>query len=409
MTEKSYIQENPASILFSLSNTETHVDMYEPVVRSLRRRFPAIRCHAFSTVEFVQNRTDLLKLRPVFDKVVVLAGEPMVRVWKGLNTVTQTTKLGHFSAYQLLTGAVNNSIKRTLTDCAIQLVVEANDRNFPITNLIRIAHVLGIPSLLMQESIRKDEVFPQGKLRFGQGGCDRIAVWGESSREYFTRVGVEPSRITVAGNPRIDSFISTCSRMARGELLTRFKIPLIARVVLFATNPVHRQMQMMTAEQYANSILAAVKAVQESTGDTYLLVKPHQLERNEHRESGLVSRLSVYDRVRYLPDITLAEAIAMTDGVLIFNSTVAVEAALMGRQVGVLNLFKVNLGVDFADEGIATTITSQALLEDFVAGRSEIDQQLLQAKLGRQVANVGHAAEAITDEIISLTRERSKL
>lgn|GEM_PF-3682052 len=396
----------PINILFSLSSMETHVEMYEPVVNHLRQRYSDIICNAVSSTEFQPNRAaDREKLSSVFNHVWTIADDPIIRVIrKFLKKDHKILAPVKIIVRNLFVRYVRRSIKQFLAVHKPDAVILANDRSFPVVDLIQLAKNADIPTLLMQESIRKDESFPKKGLMHGQGGCDRIAAWGETSRNYFIRVGVNPMSVAVTGNPRIDNFVIRCCGLSCEKLRERFGIPGNARVILLATNPVHHtEMSLLTKEQYYKSIFTVAETVSKSSEEIFLLIKPHLIERTEHRDLGLDQKIKSFPRAVYDSSLSLAEAVVMSDAVLIFNSTVAVEAAVMNKEVGVLNLFDVNMGVDFAKEGIAASITSKDSLQNFIIGNHKGESCYRQAR-EKLAAHIGNSAEIIADEIISLIK-----
>ena len=394
----------PARILFSLSSMETHVDMFEPIVNRLRQRLPMIRCDVVSSADFNLNRiTDRDKLNKIFDHVWLLHDYDRNPVYRLIQQMYRISGRGTRYFHRVRAFLVRNFIHRILNTPGLQGAVFANDRAFPVLDTIAMAKQAGLPTLLVQESIRKDEIFPRqnGVVMHGQGGCDRIAAWGETSRDYFIRAGVVPHQVVITGNPRIDSFATACHQLSKGDLRVRFGIPPEVRLIILATNPVYK-MGMLTRQQYLESIWAVVSAVREAGENIRLIVKPHLIERPHHLEWGLDQELKKQPNVIYGREINLPEAIVMADGVLIFNSTVAVEAALMQKDVGVLNLFHVDLGFDFAEYDLAVDLNTEADIQEFVTGQRTEKRPLSRNGLTKIVENVGDAADIIASEIIEL-------
>ena len=143
---------------------------------------------------------------------------------------------------QIITRTVMEILKSSKPSC----VVLANDRAFPVRQLSSWARQLGTRSILVQESLRKDEVF-KGRRALGlfanqtgmngQGGADRIAAWGETSRQYYIRVGAEPERITLSGNTRMDELLEKAKRLSCADLRKRYGFSAEGRLILFG----HRQ------------------------------------------------------------------------------------------------------------------------------------------------------------------------
>lgn len=406
-------------ILFELSNCDTHLHAYAPIVDALRASRKGIRCDVLSLCEFFRNTTHLETLSAVFDSVYSFKG-----------TVAENSPQPVFSANPfkwkktaspLAVLAIRRRLKEILAQIQPSTIVVSNDRFFPSFDVILLANRLRIPTLLVQESVRKDAAFERPKqglprqviyrlLRFelgslchGQGGCTRIAAWGDHGRDYFVSVGVESDKICVTGSPRIDYFVERAKKCdkdtCRGLLGLRPK----GRVVLMATNPL-KGMGIASLDEYLEAlwtILGAAHRAGASGADCRLLLKPHSLEVNDHRQYGLELACEMSPYLQFLADIPLESAIAASDAVLVFNSTVVLEATLMKKPVGMVNLHNWNLGVDFSERGLATLLTTPSDVVGFITGR-ELAETGGALATDYYVRDIGSAAERIADEILSL-------
>ena len=195
-----------APILFEITAADLHQQIILPVIRLLRARgLPVI---VYSDCELLRTASDTATLER--------EGIPFVRMADAPLPVTMPEWEAAALPYRK---RIPGEVERVRPS----LVVVLNDRNFPPNVYVEEARRLGIPTLLVQESLRKDLFqrppwrklvgrwsrkarlgIEEGMRHYGQGGCDAVAAWGETSREYFLRVGVPERKITITGNPRFD-------------------------------------------------------------------------------------------------------------------------------------------------------------------------------------------------------------
>lgn len=421
------MSEPSKRILFSVSSTN-HILNLKPIVDWLKSVCPGLQCDVISTTEFHRKRSSerellsrIFNMTWVIDDYLPISFTLFDKLYEyqarrknflANSSIYFTTimrfrrilkKINSYSAEKL----IDNILKAESIKC----VVLSNDRSFPLRELATWARRYGIRSLLIQESIRKDEIFERTKGissthpstgLHGQGGCDRIAAWGITSQEYFVSVGVEQERIAITGSPRIDDLVAKYGNVSRDELRRIYQLPDNVRTILFATNPLYK-MKILSIKDYISSLRTVVSSLQPFDGKSFMIVKPHQIE-VEHQEWGLDEELDALPHVRYLRDITLGEAISLADAVMIFNSTVAVEAALFQKPVGVVNLFGVDTGVNFGESDFAVELKNPDEIQTFISGVYPTDWNFDGTHVDDFITNIGGAAESIGNEILKLAR-----
>ncbi len=173
------------NILFELCNCDSALEVYAPIVESLRLRSRNTVCSVVDLCEFFGLQTDIEALQSILDEVhtidsVRLTGAPHLP--------------GLASRFNLLPASLDRlwRVRRRLGEIVRKtdprVVVVANDRRFPEHDVVILANRAKVPTLLLQESIRKDLKFPskyhgkraalvrrffayeQGQLRHGEGG-----------------------------------------------------------------------------------------------------------------------------------------------------------------------------------------------------------------------------------------------
>lgn len=387
-------------VLFVINNNDACFDAVAPIVAVLRATIPDVRSIALSATEFFNEiQSDLDLLDSVFDETHVLASM--------LGYVMLRRILDDRKSPELLEAA-NRVLNRYLDAIDPAAIVVVNDRLFPELNIVDLANQRGIPSVLIQESIRKDQGFHHANVKHGQGGCTRIAAWGANGVEYFSGVGVARDVIHVTGSPRIDKFLGACRQVDPEAIRRSLDIPDGAHVVLFATNHLAK-LQLVPFNEYSQALVTVVDLINQFgavTGDLFVIVKPHRQERADFYRLGYDQFLSRNECARYCPNMVLADALAVSDSVLVFNSTVAVEAALLGKPVGIANLHNWDLVTDFADRGVARELTTTAALISFLNDPLANSGEIV-ANAQHYVTHIGQAADNVAREIMELMEQKA--
>jgi hypothetical protein len=390
-------------ILFEITAADSHLPIVLPVIRLLRGRgIPVI---VFSDCEVLRTASDTQTLAREEIPFVRLAEAPLPAVQPDWESAALPIRKRIPSEVERLRPA---------------LVAVLNDRNFPSNVYLGAARQLRLPTLLLQESLRKDLFqrppwgkrivrwrrkirygIEEGLRNYGQGGCDAVAAWGETSRAYFRRVGVPKEKIHITGNPRFDRLagvdISAEARALRAGLGCAPEDFLLT----FLSSPLERMMIVSKEEKQA-AFSRLIGWAEELRGDPvgknlHLAFKLHRGEdpaplRSILAEGAAGGRFSIVDTPLY-PLVRSSQAVMM------FSTTAGLEAALLSVPVGILDLSKPLDDWNLAGNGVAARIRSP---QDFAAflRRAREDPQA-GARCARAaatyVANIGRAAETVAD------------
>ncbi len=390
-------------ILFEITAADSHQQIVLPVIRLLRARgIPVI---VYSDCEVLRTPSDPESLAREGIPFVRLAESPLplpTRDWEAAAR------------------PIRRRIPIELARVRPSLVVVLNDRNFPPNAYVQEARRLRIPTLLIQESLRKDlfqkpplvKLFgrwrrklrsgiEEGLRSFGQGGCDSIAAWGETSREYFLRVGVPENRIVVTGNPRFDQLAGADFTAEARRIRAEFGVAPGDFLLTFLSSPIER-MLIVSKEEKREALARWMDWALLARGDPQwknlrLAFKLHRSEEpaavqsiiHERNSSGwaLIAEKPLY------PLLQASQAAAM------FSTTAGVEAALLSVPVGVVELSRPLDDWNLTGRGVASGIRSQQDFQAFLRNARD------DARLGPRgaqaaayyLANIGHAAEAAAD------------
>jgi hypothetical protein len=307
--------------------------------------------------------------------------------------------------------AADRLLRPRLKDCYPQIfsrgrllsfdfALTLNDKGFPDLDLCRAWKQINVPVGLIQDSNRRaDRVSgPNGPLWNGQGGCEIVYAWGQAGVDYYERAGVERARIIAVGNPRMDRLMQAAAELPTPEAIRKAEgLPADRPIVLLATNRAYAPniAQPLPLAEYFHSLRCAIQWSHEI--GAFTLVKPHINSAQDHRLWGVPGWVNSFPSACYRLDIPLTRAIKVCDAVLLFNSTVALEARLLGKPSGMLASDKYSHGVDFLQNGISRKVNS---LEDLKALLSNSSEAMSDDKLRRYLAILGGSARAIVQDIL---------
>lgn len=400
-------------ILFGLTTDVRHVmGKYEPVISALKSEYGA-ECNAVIFGRKHPEQEDLDFLDPFFTKVYEnpFSGNP--RVPQGR---LPTRLYGVYRLFRALRSA-RREFARILRQMNPDVLVIPNDRSSPYTDFIKVSSRLEIPTILLQGAIRKDLASrPSTSLKgrmlrrmighepgvlHGQGGCTRVAVWGNNGVDYYTAVGVPLDRIAITGSPRMDAFVSRYSHIDRRQIRDRINVTDETLTILFATSPMSG-FGADVENQYLvliRKVIERVDSINEGRNAIRLLVKPHPMEIDDFRQNGIAETCERSSSTHYLPDWPIDEALVAADRVLIFNSTTVLEATLVGKAVGVLNPHRWDLGVDYVQKGLASELRTDEDMESFLAPHHSV---FAVGDPGYYISDIGDAAKKQANLIVRL-------
>ncbi len=364
-------------ILLELTASDSHLAMLTPVIQELKRR--GLPLLVYSDCEILRKPSNLPALKALGVPFVRLAESPL-----------PSPDLD----WEMRAAPLRREIERQVARVRPSAVVVLNDRNFPSNTFVKTARRLGVPSILLQESMRKD-LFQrptwrklafrwrrrlmfriEGGLRmYGQGGCDWYAAWGETSRAYFERVGVPPARIRITGNPRFDQLATEDWTHAAQDARRKLGVVEGEFPLTFLSSPIEK-MLIISAEEKdlaLRRLLEWVAALRESDRwkSVRLRFKLHRGESLERFRMRL-NELGVTSFAEAV-EIGLYPLVAASRCVLMFSTTAGLEAALLRRPVGILTLSRPLDDWDFVGRGVASAVANYEDLERFLIAAQESD------------------------------------
>jgi hypothetical protein len=362
-------------VLFEITAADSHQQIVLPVIRLLRTKgIPSI---AYTDCELLRTPSD--------PKTLEREGIPFVQFLdKPLPLNDFLWDEGAVPIRQRIPGEV----KRVNP----ALVVVLNDRNFPSIVFVQSARALRIPTLLMQESLRKDlfqrptlkklffrwkhkvEKGIEGGLRkYGQGGCDTYAAWGETSRQYLRRVGVPDRKIVITGNPRFDQLAQPDFSKEAAAIRQQLSLAPDDFLVTFLSSPIEKMLIVTREEKQAaiERVIDWVKAAR-ARPDGGRLKLGFRLHRSENPDlfRALIAERGAAEWCQ-VAEGPLYPIVSASQAALMFSTTAGLEAALLSVPVGMVELSRPLDDWDFTGHGVARRIATQADFDALIRDSQE--------------------------------------
>ena len=390
-----------APILFEITAADSHQQIILPVIRLLRARgIPVI---VYSDCELLRTASDTAAFQREGIPYVRMADTPLP---------IPTPEWG--TAAMPFRRRIPGEVQRVHP----AMVVVLNDRNFPSNVYVSEARRLRIPSLLLQESLRKDlfqrppwrKLFSrwrrklrygteEGLRHYGQGHCDAVAALGETSREYFLRVGVPERKITVTGNPRFDQLAGADFSAEAQRIRIELGYTPDDFVLTFLSSPIER-MLIVSPEEKREAFVRLFGWIRALRADPAW--KTLRLALKLHRgESAPLFREMIAQEgasdFAQVSDPPLYPLLRGSQAALMFSTTAGLEAALLKVPVGIFGLSKPLDDWEFVRRGVAADVRTPEGLAAFL--RRTREDPALGARGAHAaafyIANFGCAAEAV--------------
>lgn len=238
--------------------------------------------------------------------------------------------------------------RRILERAQPDLVVVGNDRWWVGMAFVLVARQMGIPTLAVQDGVAWNTPM------WTYSTADHVGVNGTQLESFLKLHGVPENRITVVGQPRYDEFRPEAAAAVREDARRAIGLEPDTYGVLFATQPNQDAL-------YIRSIAEAILAVPDLT----LLLRPHPSQ--GQRSLAPLGDILSNPRVKLVRDGAIFDLLAASDLVVVQNSTVALEAALLDRPVISANFTGLPGVVSFASCGLCAEATDADGVTELVA------------------------------------------
>ncbi|MFB0500168.1 MAG: UDP-N-acetylglucosamine 2-epimerase [Candidatus Hadarchaeaceae archaeon] len=202
----------------------------------------------------------------------------------------------------------------------------------------------------IQRAARRAAGMPE-TTAYGSGECKKIAVWGIFTKGMFVGEGMDPEKVIITGNPRLD--VVCKGKFNKDEFYRKLKLSKDKKIVALATSGLVEA--GLWTDNDMRILVRAVSDAVERFPNLQLVIKPHPRE-------------SIKEFKRYLPpksantivakNIALYDLINVCELLMTEVSTAALEAVAFGKPVLILN---------FTDKPYPSTPYPEAYIKGGVA------------------------------------------
>lgn len=166
-------------------------------------------------------------------------------------------------------------------------------------------------------------------------------------------LGIDPRNISVVGSVRIDARVAGCRRLDRIAALKSLGRSHDDRVILIATQPIAFEENVRLLQIVAHAV--------ESISNIHIVVKLHPAE-PDARLAGLeaaLAKLGMADRSLVTKSLDLYPSIVASELVIVRNSNVGIEAAILRRSVLSIMLDSKGEAFSLAECGLTDEINDE--------------------------------------------------
>lgn len=307
--------------------------------------------------------------------------------YMGLNFNELVEKYGEqkaYEAYEAFGRSVFypiNLMKNFLNDIQPDLVLATNSPRSEKA-AIDAAVQLNIPSICLVDLFVFQSVQWIGK----SGYATKLCVLSEYVKKQLTDIGRKDSQIVVTGNPVFDQileFSNNVSSYVSGRRWNNAK-----KVILWASQPEPERHPFDSNKRgdpkLPRKIESQLFQILDKNPGWQLIIRPHPSENTQY--SNLPENVEISSKSE-----SLYELLASVDSVITMTSTVAIEAALMGKPVITIDLSIFTEDSPYSKMGLSQGVHNLAQLEDAIQKNNVIvpaSTQSIVGKLGNSTNNV---------------------
>lgn len=299
-----------------------------------------------------------------------------------------------------------DKLDEILKEKKIKIAVLRNDSKELERTIIFCLRLSKIPSLVIQHGVIAD-------LKHHILLADKFAAWGKASVDWYNRFGNPPEKFEVTGNPHFDTLVNWRPKLSRQTLCKQLNLDPNKGIILFATQQINKFSSFLTDDLFwvmADKVLTAMKQFPDKQliikADPYEDVAPYR----ERISAGL------YNNAVAVRDVDIYTLIFMSELVIVFNSTVGLEAMVFDKPLITVNLTKREDTVPFAEKGAALGVYEEANLIPAIKQALSDPEAISGLKIARSrfieeyaYGIDGKASERISNLIKYLLNEKSNI
>jgi hypothetical protein len=204
--------------------------------------------------------------------------------------------------------------------------------------------LLGAFRLVQLDSLSRRRLIETGwlwikhALRYkpeGHGGCSKIAVFGDATKELFVSEGISPERIVVTGSPKFDQLFYTKGSDCKSKVCRRYGIPEDKDIILLLTG-YFVEFGLWTPGQREQFVMAIYQAISKLP-QTKLIIKLHPAVEKEADYQEIIKDLPEPPVI--CQDVLLWELLHACRMAITVNSTTGLEAMAVGKPLMIVNFW----------------------------------------------------------------------
>jgi len=201
--------------------------------------------------------------------------------------------------------------------------------NYILRNAVRHCKSMGIKTLIVQHGTPNK----YSLHCFAPFEADCFAAWGDFTREFLVGNGVAPERIVVTGGPVFDKTVSL--KPDKSQIYAELGIgPEIKKTIVFTTQGQGAGFRP-SIEEIESGIIETVKAASQYR-DVLLLFQAHPGQNVEDIQK--VADKADHSSARVIKYHDTESLMAVSDGVITFFSTTAIDALILRKPLLLINL-----------------------------------------------------------------------
>ena len=201
--------------------------------------------------------------------------------------------------------------------------------NYILRNAVRHCKNLAIKTLIVQHGMPNK----YSLHAFAPLEADCFAAWGDFTKEFLVKNGVEPERIVVTGGPVFDKTISL--KPDKDKIYTELEIGSEIKEIIVFTMQGQGVGSIPSAEEIESGIIETIRAASQYQ-NVLLLFQAHPGQNPEDIQN--IAKKAGYPDTRAIRYHDTESLIAVSDGLITFFSTTAIDALVLGKPLLLINL-----------------------------------------------------------------------
>jgi CDP-glycerol glycerophosphotransferase (TagB/SpsB family) len=256
--------------------------------------------------------------------------------------------------------------KEMIGSIGLDIFISSSGVNPVIRAMTRVMQHKGKKTLLIPHGI--DYFTPEASELFGKSlvppYADKLAIWGEASKEWFIGQGAPPNSIEVTSCSDFDDYLKLLNH-SQGSLRRYLGIPPDIKVVLYTLDHANRGVRHPYIVETRDEILRHLMDIAQEIARIprlYLIVRPHPGDEHPEEISQILRDLRASNVSFSASGRSLIYYYQAADILVTHTSSTALEAMIFDKDVIIYNPTGRPEMVPFAQNGAAIKVDSRDTL-----------------------------------------------